>query len=62
MDFATLSSIITVLAVVTFAGIVVWAMSGRQSARFAAAARLPFAIPDESATGQPHLNKNGEGR
>ena len=62
MDFATLSSIITVLAVVTFTGIVVWAMSGRQSARFEAAARLPFAIPDETAAAQPNLTKNGEGR
>ncbi len=62
MDFATLSSIITVLAVVTFTGIVVWAMSSRQSARFETAARLPFAIPDETAPGQPNLTKNGEGR
>lgn len=62
MDFATLSSIITVLAFVTFIGIVVWAMSRRQTKRFEAAAQLPFALPDESATSQPNLIRNGEGR
>jgi len=62
MDFATLSSIITVLAVVTFAGIVIWAMSSRQTERFETAARLPFAIPDEDVATKPNQIENGEGR
>ena len=62
MDFATLSSIVTVLAVVAFAGIVAWTMSRRQSARFEAASLLPFALPDEIATSQSNVIKTGEGR
>ena len=62
MDFATLSSIITVLAVVAFAGIVAWTMSRRQDERFEAASQLPFALPDENATSQRNANKTGEGR
>ena len=61
MDFATLGSIVTVLAVVAFSGIVAWTMSGRQNERFDAAARLPFALPDETETSQ-RIHANTEGR
>jgi cytochrome c oxidase cbb3-type subunit 4 len=40
----------TVLAFVTFVGIVLWAYSGRTRRRFEEAARLPFA-EDEAAPG-----------
>ena len=59
MDFATLSSVITVLAVVVFAGIVGWTLSRRQTKRFAAAAQLPFALPDDAVTADPVSNPSG---
>ncbi len=62
MDFATLGSIVTVLAVITFAGIVIWTMSGRQDERFDAASRLPFALPDEIASHRPDPSGKGEGK
>ena len=37
-----LRSIVTVVALVVFVGIVVWAWSARNKARFDEAARLPF--------------------
>lgn len=62
MDFATLGSIVTVLAVIAFAGIVAWTMSGRQNKRFDAASQLPFALPDEIAASRPNGDQHGEGR
>lgn len=43
MDINLLRSIVTVVAFVVFIGIVIWAWSGRNRARFDEAARLPFA-------------------
>lgn len=62
MDFATLSTIITVVAVVTFAAIVVWAMSGRQQKRFDAAAQLPFSLPDDAVTVESKTSNTGAGQ
>ena len=42
MDITTLHSIFTVVAFLTFIGIVFWAYSGARKSRFDAAARLPF--------------------
>lgn len=42
MDINTLRTLVTVLAFVTFVGIVLWAYSGRARRRFEEAARLPF--------------------
>jgi cytochrome c oxidase cbb3-type subunit 4 len=42
MDVNTLRSIVTVAALITFIGIVIWAWSGRNAADFEQAARLPF--------------------
>ena len=42
MDINLLRSVITVVTLITFVGIVVWAWSGRNRARFEEAARLPF--------------------
>ncbi len=42
MDINTLRSVTTVLSFVVFLGIMVWAWSGRRSADFDQAARLPF--------------------
>lgn len=42
MDINVVRGIITVVTLVTFLGIVVWAWSGRNKAGFDEAARLPF--------------------
>ena len=42
MDINTLRSLVTVLAFLSFVGIVVWAYSGRARRGFEEAARLPF--------------------
>ena len=42
MDINTLRSIATVVSMVTFVGIVVWAWSKQRSDEFAEAANLPF--------------------
>jgi cytochrome c oxidase cbb3-type subunit 4 len=46
MDVNLLRVLMTVVSFVVFAGIVVWALSSRNRARFDEAARLPF---DEDA-------------
>ena len=46
MDIQTVHSIVTVVAFLTFLGIVFWAYSGAQKSRFDAAARLPFEEED----------------
>jgi cytochrome c oxidase cbb3-type subunit IV len=46
MDIQTLRSIVTVVAFLTFLGIVFWAYSGAQKSGFEAAARLPFEEDD----------------
>jgi cytochrome c oxidase cbb3-type subunit 4 len=50
MDYATFASILTVLAFLTFLGIAIWAFSRKRSDDFAAAARLPFVLPDEQVS------------
>jgi cytochrome c oxidase cbb3-type subunit 4 len=62
MDFVTLGSIVTVLAVIAFAGVVAWTMSRRQDERFDAAARLPFALPDEIAPIRGDGDQHGAGK
>ncbi|MFT7400472.1 MAG: cytochrome c oxidase cbb3-type subunit 4 [Hydrogenophaga sp.] len=46
MDINDMRSIVTVLSLVTFIGIIVWAWSKKNQAGFDEAARLPFG--DES--------------
>lgn len=46
MDINTLRSVVTVAALVCFVGIVGWAWSRRNAARFEEAARLPFEHQD----------------
>jgi len=42
MDFSTIHSVFTVMVLVIFVGIVLWAYDSRSKARFDAAARIPF--------------------
>lgn len=64
MDIITLRSAITVLAFAVFIGIVIWAWSSRNKARFESAANLPFAdeeLHQASKLGaQPRDNKHQE--
>jgi cytochrome c oxidase cbb3-type subunit 4 len=42
MDFSMIHAVWTIVLMVLFIGIVLWAWSGKNKARFDAAARLPF--------------------
>jgi cytochrome c oxidase cbb3-type subunit 4 len=57
MDVNDLRSIVTVLSLLAFAGIVAWAYASRNRAFFDDAARLPFAdgdsASDSDAGGRP---------
>jgi cytochrome c oxidase cbb3-type subunit 4 len=46
MDMVTLRSVMTLVAFVTFLGIVAWAWSSRRKTDFDEAARLPFDSED----------------
>jgi cytochrome c oxidase cbb3-type subunit IV len=49
MDMQTLlHSIMTLVAFITFVGIVIWAYSRKRKAAFEAAANAPFALPDDA--------------
>jgi cytochrome c oxidase cbb3-type subunit IV len=56
VDINTLRSLVTVLAFVSFVGIVFWAYSGRTRRRFEEAAQLPF-TEDESGSGASGENR-----
>lgn len=58
MDINDIRSILTVLAFATFAGIVVWAFSGRRRAAFEEAANLPFT--EDELPGQARQQKEGK--
>jgi len=53
MDYdSIIGSVSTVVSVVTFGGIVVWAYASRRREEFAQAAEAPFALPDEEEAPQ----------
>jgi cytochrome c oxidase cbb3-type subunit 4 len=52
MDITTLQSVMTVVSLLTFVGIIVWAYSSAQKSGFDAAARLPFEEDDDQARGE----------
>ena len=47
MNYSDLSSLMTVVMMATFIGIVLWAWSGKRRADFEAAARVPLEDDDE---------------
>jgi cytochrome c oxidase cbb3-type subunit 4 len=57
MDLIDLRSIMTVLAFLTFVGIVLWAWSGRRRTAFDEAAKLPFT--EDEATAAAGARKQG---
>lgn len=49
MEMQTLlHSIMTLVAFITFVGIIVWAYSRKRKSAFEAAANAPFALPDDA--------------
>ena len=67
MDINDLRTIVTTISFIVFAGIVYWAFSSRQRARFDEAANLPFTdsdVPGNVATDQAPKSSasNPEGR
>ncbi len=58
MDINEMRSIVTVLAFLTFLGIVAWAWSGRRRAAFDEAANLPFT--EDEASGVSGARKQGK--
>ncbi len=48
MDINDLRSVITVLSLISFIGIVVWAYSSRRKSQFEEAANLPFSEDDRA--------------
>lgn len=60
MSLTLFHSLWTVLLLVTFIGIVLWAWSGRRRAAFDAAARLPLEDGDQAMTEtDPGERRNG---
>ncbi len=49
MDINTLRGIVTILVMITFIGLVIWAWSKRNKADFDEAAQLPFADEELAA-------------
>ncbi len=58
MDINDIRAMLTVLAFATFAGIVLWAYSGRRRAAFEEAANLPFT--EEELPGAARQQKEGK--
>ena len=50
MDYSILGSVMTVVMLVVFLGIVAWAFSGKRSAAFEEAARVPLEDDVERST------------
>jgi cbb3-type cytochrome oxidase subunit 3 len=50
---SVIGSVSTVLSVLAFAAVIWWACGRSRRARFEAAARAPFALPDDLRAGQP---------
>ncbi len=59
MSLATLHSIWTVLLVILFIGIVIWAWSGRSKKSFEEASRLPLEDDDTSTAFVPGEKRHG---
>ncbi len=64
MDINDFRSIMTVVSLATFIGIIVWAYSRKNKERFDEAANLPFAEEDDkqAAPGAPHQRREEENK
>jgi cytochrome c oxidase cbb3-type subunit 4 len=57
MDYSTFGSVMTVVMLVVFLGIVAWACSSKRNADFEEAARVPF--EDDATPRQPDSERPG---
>ena len=62
MDINDWRSIVTVVSLLTFLGIVVWVYSGRRKKRFDEAANLPFGEEDVDRAERGLPARNDEGK
>ncbi len=60
MDYALLDSIWTIVVMVIFVGIVLWAWSGKRKQRFTEAANIPF-TEDEPVTTESNSKEKSHG-
>ena len=60
MDFTLIDSILTVVVMVVFVGIVLWAWSGKRAQAFNEAANLPF-TEDKPVTTEKITKENTHG-
>ncbi|MGO1394220.1 MAG: cbb3-type cytochrome oxidase subunit 3 [Halomonas sp.] len=60
MDMGTFSGLITLLLIIAFIGIALWAYSKRRKPDFDEAANLPFADDDEQPTSDKHASLEGD--
>ena len=62
MNFILLQSLWSIVILVTFIGIVLWAYSGKRKSAFDEAARLPFDDPpfDDNTPGVDHHSSPGK--
>lgn len=59
LTWTFLSSVMTVVSLATFLGIVIWAWSGKRRKAFEEAANAPFALPDDDATQVRNARRGG---
>jgi cytochrome c oxidase cbb3-type subunit IV len=57
--WAFLSSLMTVVSLVTFIGIVVWAYNRKRKQAFDEAANAPFALPDDADADMSNTRRGG---
>lgn len=60
MDITLIQSVWTIVVMVVFIGIVIWAWSGKRKARFDEAANLPF-TDDEAPAAMNDSKEHGHG-
>jgi len=58
VNFTLIQSLWSIVVLVTFIGIVLWAYSGKRKSAFDEAARLPFDDDEPGAGNQPAAQKN----
>ena len=57
MDYSLIQSVWTIVVLVLFIGIVIWAWSGKRKQRFEEAANIPFAEDEKASPGKTSEEK-----
>ena len=61
MNFSLIQSIWTIVVMVLFVGIVIWAWSSKRKARFDEAANIPFAEEDDMTSAEHRTEEKTHG-